>query len=516
MVEWEGIKDMSNETINAIKSFKNTDKLNREKYADFLIEIIKNSKNIKRPTDSESFVLGIDSSWGTGKTTFLDMLENKISTECINEYIIIKYDAWKSDLWESPFETLAYTIFDNSIFNYTDDKHNIKKMAKKVASGMLKKTAPIFLPPEVINLFENIKIEDIKAFWDNNSIYNDFFDEYRQYSSNIENMKTEIKKILDNKKLIIFIDELDRCKPDFAIKLLEIIKHLFDIPNVIFIFALDMTQLSCSVESVYGKGIDATGYLCRFFDYITKLPQFDVSTYIDCIILEKPLLNKNIYYTLEKEENKIYFNSIFKEFSKLFDLSLRDINTIYYNFLLFEKIELSNIIDLKVYEIYLFFMILKYKRLEKFTQILLYKNTEIFKETISLINKLKKVNNYAILENIAYIEKNKNNNLVDMPINAKAPENSQYIEEVINEREMTIYENIMYHSGDYRFPTRKIIKNVSINNNIGFFGNALTYKDILNWKDIKNLNILNCIHRKLEVFDFSLNYKEESNVENRK
>ncbi|QDE47832.1 hypothetical protein EIN43_17235 [Enterobacter hormaechei] len=62
----------------------------------------------------------------------------------------------------------------------------------------------------------------------------------------------------------IFIDELDRCRPNYAIDMLETIKHLFDINNVVFVIATDKEQLSHSICSVYGSGFDATRYLDRF------------------------------------------------------------------------------------------------------------------------------------------------------------------------------------------------------------------------------------------------------------
>jgi predicted KAP-like P-loop ATPase len=67
------------------------------------------------------------------------------------------------------------------------------------------------------------------------------------------------------------VDELDRCRPTYAIQTLELVKHLFNVPGLIFIFALDIEQLSHSVQTVYGQNMDAQGYLCRFFDYFMMM-----------------------------------------------------------------------------------------------------------------------------------------------------------------------------------------------------------------------------------------------------
>ena len=217
------------------------------------------------------------------------MLENKMISIENNNYTIINYNAWKSDAWKNPFETLMYTILENKIFNSTDDVNNLKEIgkdlkevAKNIGKGFIKKQLGKLVSEDVIEILDKevIKSGDYKRFINNTSIDYDFFKEYKEYNDSIESMKKNLKQVCEKTQLIVFIDELDRCKPTFAIELLEMIKHLFDVENIVFVFALDITQLSYSVQSVYGAGIDSTGYLCRFFDYISKLPKFDTDTYI--------------------------------------------------------------------------------------------------------------------------------------------------------------------------------------------------------------------------------------------
>ena len=82
------------------------------------------------------------------------------------------------------------------------------------------------------------------------------------------------------KKIVVVIDELDRCRPDFAIKTLEIAKHIFDIENLVFIISLDMEQLGYSLKTVYGQEMDTSGYLYRFFDYVSNMPKYNEAGYI--------------------------------------------------------------------------------------------------------------------------------------------------------------------------------------------------------------------------------------------
>jgi predicted KAP-like P-loop ATPase len=82
------------------------------------------------------------------------------------------------------------------------------------------------------------------------------------------------------KPMFVFIDELDRCRPTYAIELLETVKHLFDIPDLIFVIATDTEQLQHSVKSVYGEGFDASRYLYRFFNRSFSLKKPDVLEFI--------------------------------------------------------------------------------------------------------------------------------------------------------------------------------------------------------------------------------------------
>ena len=82
------------------------------------------------------------------------------------------------------------------------------------------------------------------------------------------------------KPLIIMIDELDRCRPSYAIELLEMAKHLFSVDHVIFVLAVNRTELAHSVKAMYGSGFDAEGYLRRFIDLDFQLPAPDRERFV--------------------------------------------------------------------------------------------------------------------------------------------------------------------------------------------------------------------------------------------
>ena len=123
-----------------------------------------------------------------------------------------------------------------------------------------------------------------------------------------------------NKKIIFFIDELDRCRPTFTIELLEVVKHLFNIENFIFVLSIDKQQLSYSVSTIYGQNADTIGYLRRFFDLDYKLPKIDLKKYIE---------NKNNIVLKDKcniDLFKMFINEMF--INEKF--SLRDVDKSYY------------------------------------------------------------------------------------------------------------------------------------------------------------------------------------------
>jgi hypothetical protein len=82
-------------------------------------------------------------------------------------------------------------------------------------------------------------------------------------------------------RLLLLVDELDRCRPTYALALLERIKHLFDVDNIVFALALDKRQLRASVEAIYGAGMDSEDYLRRFIDLEYRLPEPKPDAYVN-------------------------------------------------------------------------------------------------------------------------------------------------------------------------------------------------------------------------------------------
>ena len=229
------------------------DKLNREKYIEFIKNLIINSEQYKRNIDSNSYVIALDSPWGTGKSYFIDLFLQSIRDE--TSICAVNYNAWKNDYRDNAFEPLIYDILTSDCLQFSVNNNAEKENIKKLANNIVKicaafgksyiekivedKTGVKFNAPNNIHSaedFKNFMLREIPNLTELNS-ERESFDDFKKYLRNAIQYLKDYKK-----KLVIIIDELDRCKPTFAIQTLEIVKHLFDIENIVFIFAVLKTK----------------------------------------------------------------------------------------------------------------------------------------------------------------------------------------------------------------------------------------------------------------------------------
>lgn len=161
----------------------------------------------------------------------------------------------------------------------------------------------------------------------------DSIDKYEKSKSNIsifrDRLQQFVQDVISSKNgekfpLLFFIDELDRCRPNYALELLEKIKHLFNIEGLVFVLALDKNQIGNSIKSLYGQGMNVDGYLRRFIDLDYRLPspgkKIYCSTLFDRFGIKDYLKNRT---TREAQYEEEHFIETFAELSDIFDFSLR-------------------------------------------------------------------------------------------------------------------------------------------------------------------------------------------------
>ena len=252
------------------------DKLNRREVAESLSILI---NNIKIP-----FVIGIDSYWGSGKTTFIKMWRQSL----VNDKIpTIYYNAWENDFSSSALISLLGEI-DKGLEELKITASRRKKLeeklngAKKIGVDLVKRGIPVALKVLTSGAIDNQAIETaISEFSEEYS--KDLINKYEKAKNSISSFRKKIhafikettkgSTIFANKPFIIFIDELDRCRPNFALEILEKAKHLFNIDGIIFILSFEKEHLGNQIKTIYGNEMDVDGYLRRFFDLTYKLPE---------------------------------------------------------------------------------------------------------------------------------------------------------------------------------------------------------------------------------------------------
>ncbi len=318
------------------KPFDN-DALGLESIAENLTKLIHST--------TEPFVFSINSPWGGGKTTFIKMWMQSL--------ISLGHPTFYFNAWETDFTEIPLVSFIGEVRNFIETqepagenrKKKIEKV-KKINGNLSKAIAPLLVKYLSRNAMD---IEAFKTLLDiddkgKNEISIDIsklaekgLSQFREQTECINEFKTQLAEAASNLisledgqgPFIIFVDELDRCRPSYAIELLENIKHLFSVPNIVFVLGIDSGQLQHMVKSLYGVGMDAEGYLKRFIDLEFTLPKPELNPEDQRETFPSHLFHQFQIDKLFEAQNKgvdEHYNivRIFSELSELFNFSLRD------------------------------------------------------------------------------------------------------------------------------------------------------------------------------------------------
>lgn len=305
----------------------------RKEFGERLANLIENAGG--------ELVMALDAPWGEGKSTFIKMWQGHLK----NEYPKIKtiyFDAFENDHQSAPFLALAgeiYALIDEQIeqpiFRHkaiaalkTTKRIGLRLGARVLTAGLLDGTE-----------FEGVGKKDI---------LDGAVDTIDSYVENILKSATKDKEVvaefkkylaalpekLGGKSIVFIIDELDRCKPPFALEIVEVVKHLFTVPNIAFVLVLNRTQLEASVIKEYGTDeADASKYLQKFINLWISLPKnkeserCDAKTYLSDCIKRMGLESKD---GKEEEWNKMMFERLVVHYN----MPLREIERSLTNFAL--------------------------------------------------------------------------------------------------------------------------------------------------------------------------------------
>lgn len=237
----------------------------RKKYAEILTNVLS--------IYTHGAVIALNGKWGTGKTTFVKKWEQMLKNQ---DFKTIYFNAWQADYLDDPLVALIASLQDvrNIDSNDTSKFENLMKAGAKLAIA-----GAVGFGKGVIKMAGGeLVIEALSSAADEcGDLFKKKVDEFSIQTKSMKDFKDELKEYvrwIDSKNPIVyFIDELDRCNPTYAVRVLERVKHLFEIPGVVFILSIDKEQLENSIKGYFGSGIDAEEYLRRFIDISYNLPQ---------------------------------------------------------------------------------------------------------------------------------------------------------------------------------------------------------------------------------------------------
>lgn len=248
--------------------FKENDRFWRKDFAGRLTNLV---KNIDEPT-----VFLLDAPWGDGKTTFLKQWAGELRSASIP---VIEFDAFARDYQAEPFIALSAEIFAaaQKVESLEEEtRANFIESAKSLGKASLSILAKIAISKITSG---EVSLEDVKKLGEApidevESIIEDRLKAAEADTKLLCSFREALKKLAkgmsneEGKPLVLIIDELDRCRPSFAVELIEKIKHVFAVPGVHFVLSAHLPQLAKIFQNTHGLGQkeQALIYLEKFYD----------------------------------------------------------------------------------------------------------------------------------------------------------------------------------------------------------------------------------------------------------
>ena len=219
-------------------------------------------------------VLAVDAAWGTGKTTFLNIWSQHLRN---HGFSVVEFNAWETDFSDDPFVALCSELIGSisskksaELSNQIDDvKKKGQVVFRHLTSNALRRVTLGLLDYNTLraDLEKQPEKPQIQQRMDE---YQEAKEAFTSFNEALQNIATDLS---ESGPLMVMIDELDRCRPSYAIELLETAKYLFAVDRMVFVLAINRDQLAHAVRVLYGDKFDAEAYLHRFFDLDFSLPE---------------------------------------------------------------------------------------------------------------------------------------------------------------------------------------------------------------------------------------------------
>ena len=253
------------------------DILNRGKFVDDLLQVMENISDNKAST-----CFALNGAWGSGKSFVLDMFEEKLGEfqseeTSTDKYFIIRYNSWQYDYYEEPLVAIVSTMISTiekktKLFPDCKEKREILGMLKATGVSLLSLGNAVVKEKTGMD-FQKAYETVLKGKKDGAEAYEKIheYDVYFGFNKVMDELITLLQELAEKYTVTIIVDELDRCLPEYAIKILERLHHLTENNNnTIMIIAIDKKQLMSSVKQIFGFE-SPEKYLEKFFNFEIKL-----------------------------------------------------------------------------------------------------------------------------------------------------------------------------------------------------------------------------------------------------
>jgi hypothetical protein len=337
-------------------NFWTDDILDRRDNANYLTTFFVNRYRVK--PEEQGFVMAINAEWGYGKTFMLERWRDEL---CHSGHPTVYFDAWKNDFTPQPLIAFISEIDSGLAPHFAKIPRAKKafKVAMDSAKPLLNTTLKVVgasVAKQVAGLTlgqiaewqssdeskgavgEHSSHLDVKTIGASlESAVTLALKQHKDTKTAIRLFRQKLEMLIDTLKsesliqlpIFVFVDELDRCRPDYAIELLEGIKHLFGVRGIYFIVATNIQQLAESTKVIYGSGFDGENYLKRFFDLEYALPEPSSASYAVALWshVQLPPVDKIVMggvFLPNREARVLEVSDVFEQYVAFFDRGLRD------------------------------------------------------------------------------------------------------------------------------------------------------------------------------------------------
>lgn len=211
---------------------------------------------------SQPLVIAVDGDWGSGKSWFLKAWSGE---HLLEDAAVVYFDAFERDYLDDPLVSLLAAIHARTLKGMLAES-----AASREWIGQLTDAALLLADGQAAGLLGGLRKvagkgkAEVPHGWDGVMAREAAMARFRAALGEIVGLEG------GPQKLVVIVDELDRCRPDYALRMLEVMKHFFNVAGVHFVLGVNMAQLAHSVRAVYGEGFDGERYLQRFVPVVME------------------------------------------------------------------------------------------------------------------------------------------------------------------------------------------------------------------------------------------------------